>query len=82
MLQARILRRLTYVKPTLSALCTSENEAMRTFILLIAIAALAGCQREGPAEKAGRQVDRAAQKAGDNLRDAGDKIRDAANGKK
>lgn len=60
----------------------SENRGMRTLMILIAIAALAGCQREGPAEKAGRQVDRAAQKAGDSLRDAGDKARDALNGKK
>jgi predicted small lipoprotein YifL len=54
-----------------------------TIVIAAALAAsLASCQREGPAEKAGRQVDRAAQKAGDSLRDAGDKIRDAANGKK
>ena len=55
---------------------------MRILFILIAVAALAACNREGPAEKAGRQIDRTAQKAGDAMRDAGDKVRDAVNGKK
>jgi len=38
-------------------------------------AALAGCQRQGPAQKAVRQVDRAAAKAGDKIDDAADKLR-------
>jgi predicted small lipoprotein YifL len=59
---------------------------MKTLISLIAVAALvstlAGCEREGPAEKAGRQVDRAADKAARSVEKAGDNIRDAVNGKK
>jgi predicted small lipoprotein YifL len=55
---------------------------MRTFLLALAIAALAGCNREGPAEKAGRQLDRTADKAGQSLEKAGQSVRDAANGKK
>ncbi len=40
---------------------------MRTLLLLIvALFALAACNREGPAEKAGRSLD----KAGENIRDA------------
>jgi len=39
---------------------------MRTLIVLITLFALAGCHREGPAEKAGRNID----KAGENIRDA------------
>lgn len=35
----------------------------------------AGCQREGPAQKAGRQVDRAVEKAGDKIDDAVDKLK-------
>ena len=35
----------------------------------------AGCQREGPAQKAGRQADRAVAKAGDKIDDAVDKLR-------
>jgi hypothetical protein len=31
---------------------------------------LAACEREGPAEKAGRSIDRAVEKAGDRIEDA------------
>lgn len=47
------------------------------------IAALAACQKEpGPAEKAGKAVDNATEKAGQQIEKAGDDIQDAANGKK
>jgi predicted small lipoprotein YifL len=39
---------------------------MKTVILVFTLLALAGCHREGPAEKAGRQIDQ----AGKDLRDA------------
>jgi hypothetical protein len=39
---------------------------MRTILIVIALAALVACDRAGPAEKAGRQVD----KAVDNVKDA------------
>lgn len=55
---------------------------MKTLMILIAIAALAGCERQGPAEKAGRQIDRAADKAARSVEKAGDNVRDAVNGKK
>jgi hypothetical protein len=59
---------------------------MRNLLTVVAIAALAAalasCQREGPAEKAGRQVDRAADKAGRSIEKAGENMRDAVNGKK
>ncbi len=55
---------------------------MKTLVIVIALAALAACNREGPAEKAGRQVDRAADKAARGIENAGDKVRDAVNGKK
>lgn len=54
---------------------------MRILITLIAAAlaaSLASCQREGPAEKAGRQVD----KAGRSIEKAGENVRDAVTGKK
>lgn len=42
-------------------------------------AALPGCQKqEGPAEKAGRQVDQAVEKVGQQIEKAGDAIQDAA----
>lgn len=36
----------------------------------------AGCEREGPAERAGERIDRGAEKAGDSLERAGERSRD------
>ena len=44
---------------------------MRTVIVLLALIALGACRQEGPAEKAGRQIDQ-----------AGKDLRDAVSGKK
>jgi predicted small lipoprotein YifL len=55
---------------------------MKTLVIVIALAALAACNREGPAEKAGRQIDQTADKAGRSIEKAGDNVRDAVNGKK
>ena len=44
----------------------------------VLIAMLGGCQKEGPAERAGKQVDKAVDKAGEQIEKAGDKIKDAA----
>jgi predicted small lipoprotein YifL len=50
--------------------------------IVLAALALAGCQREGPAEKAGRKIDNAADKTARSVEKAGDNVRDAVNGKK
>lgn len=50
---------------------------MKTIVIVIALAALAACNREGPAEKAGRQVDKAVDKAGQVIEKAGESVRDA-----
>lgn len=42
--------------------------------------ALSGCQKEGPAERAGKEVDNAAAKVGEKVEKAGDSIQDAAKG--
>ena len=55
---------------------------MRILLLTVALLALAGCNREGPAEKAGRQVDKAGEAASRTIEKAGENIRDAAKGKK
>lgn len=50
-------------------------------ILLLAFGLLAstGCvEKEGPAERAGKKIDNALDKAGDKIEKAGDKIEDAA----
>jgi hypothetical protein len=49
-----------------------------TVAAAVLTAALAGCQKEGPAESAGKKVDRAIDKTGQSIERAGDKIRDAA----
>ncbi len=41
---------------------------------------LSGCKKEeGPAERAGKSLDNAVQKAGEQIEKAGEKIQDAAN---
>ena len=58
---------------------------MRLFYLLLTVALLAACNRDesgGPAEKAGRSVDRALDKAGQAIEKAGREIQDASKGRK
>jgi hypothetical protein len=43
----------------------------------ILVAALSGCEK-GPAEKAGKQIDKAVDKTGQQIEKAGDKVEDAA----
>ncbi|MFC7288918.1 hypothetical protein ACFQPC_12785 [Herminiimonas glaciei] len=40
--------------------------------------ALAGCHKEGPAEKAGKEVDQTMNKAGQQIEKAGEKIENTA----
>ncbi|PKO94364.1 MAG: hypothetical protein CVU16_03280 [Betaproteobacteria bacterium HGW-Betaproteobacteria-10] len=40
---------------------------------------LAACQPEGPAEKAGKEIDQRIEKAGQQIEKAGEKIQDMAN---
>lgn len=35
-----------------------------------------GCEKEGPAEKAGKKIDQAIDKAGDTLKELGEKVKD------
>jgi hypothetical protein len=47
------------------------------------LVALPGCQKqEGPAERAGKNLDNAMEKAGQQVEKAGDSIQDAARGNK
>jgi hypothetical protein len=49
------------------------------FAMGILAAVLSGCQKqEGPAEHAGKEVDKAVEKTGQQIEKAGDKIEDAA----
>ncbi len=44
-------------------------------VLTLSLVAV-GCDREGPAEKAGEKLDRGVEKTGDSLERAGDRTRD------
>jgi hypothetical protein len=46
-------------------------------VLGILAAGLSGCKKEGPMERTGKEIDKAADKAGDKIEKAGDKIKDA-----
>jgi hypothetical protein len=50
--------------------------------LPLAFGMLAGCERKGPAEKAGEAIDRAGEKASRAIEKAGENVRDTVNGKK
>jgi hypothetical protein len=49
-----------------------------TLSALLAVGLTTTACHEGPAEKAGRNIDQAASKAGHAIENAGDKVRDAA----
>ena len=52
-------------------------------VMSVFVAVLFGCQKqEGPAEHAGKEVDKAADKAGQQIEKTGERIQDAAKGNK
>lgn len=52
-------------------------------VLSAMLAVSFGCQKqEGPAERAGKEVDKAVEKTGQQIEKAGDSIQDAAKGNK
>jgi hypothetical protein len=59
---------------------SSKNTGIALAVGLL-IAATSGCQKqEGPAEQAGKAVDQAVQRAGQQLEKAGDSLQDTARG--
>lgn len=50
--------------------------ALSTLLVVILGLGIAGCEREGPAERAGERLDRGAEKAGNSIDNAGDRTRD------
>lgn len=49
-----------------------------TLIVGAIVVMLSACEKEGPAEKAGKAVDNAVDKTGQQIEKAGDKIQDAS----
>jgi len=60
-----------------------RNSAIAAASIGALIAGLSGCQRqEGPAEHAGKEIDKVIGKVGQSVEKAGEKIQDAAKGTK
>lgn len=59
------------------------KKSMASIIAMSVLAAmLYGCQKpEGPAEQAGKEIDKAADTAGQKIEKAGEAVQDAAKGK-
>ncbi|MCC2596682.1 hypothetical protein LKR43_10055 [Pusillimonas sp. MFBS29] len=55
-----------------------QSKTMAALAAATLMFALAGCQKEGPAEKAGKEIDKAISSAGDQIQQAGNKIQSAA----
>jgi uncharacterized membrane protein len=52
--------------------------AAASVLMLASLAALSACQKQaGPAERAGKEVDKAVEKVGQQIEKAGDSIEDA-----
>jgi len=58
------------------------RKAMLAGLVAGLVLAVAGCEKEGPVEKAGKEVDKAGAQAGQQVEKAGDAIKDAAQGEK
>lgn len=56
-----------------------EKFARNAIIMIALVAAISACQKpEGPAERAGKSIDNATEKAGQQIEKAGENIQDAA----
>jgi len=54
------------------------KSVMAALVVSVLIVGLFGCQKkEGPVERAGKQIDKAVEKAGQQVEKAGEKIEDA-----
>jgi hypothetical protein len=48
----------------------SNRSVAAILAAVVLIAGLGGCEKEGPMERAGKQVDKAVEKTGDKIKDA------------
>jgi hypothetical protein len=59
------------------------KKVTRGIVVALALGALLtgliGCRKEGPAERAGKAIDKSAEKAGQQVEKAGDAIKDSVN---
>ena len=60
-----------------------ENSVSAALAISVMLVALSGCQKQaGPAEQAGKDIDKATEQAGEKIEQAGENIQDAAKGGK
>jgi predicted small lipoprotein YifL len=53
------------------------QSVIATVMMIIMVVGLSGCTKEGPAEKAGKKIDKEIEKAGEQIEKAGEKVQDA-----
>ena len=51
-------------------------QSIIALMLIVLMVGLSGCTKEGPVEKAGKKIDNAIEKAGEQAEMAGDRVRD------
>ncbi|MDX3894930.1 hypothetical protein [Pusillimonas sp.] len=56
----------------------NKHSIVKCIAMGLAALALAGCEQEGPAERAGKEIDKAISQAGHEMEKVGDNIQDAA----
>ena len=56
----------------------NKRSITRLAALSLVALALAGCEKEGPAERAGKEIDKAVSQAGQGIERVGDSIQNAA----
>lgn len=50
------------------------RKSVLTILYVSFVMVLAGCKQEGPAEKAGKEIDKSAQQVGEDIKNLGNKV--------
>ncbi len=58
---------------------TKSKTLMLMFCFAASLFVLTGCEQEGPAERAGENVDESVERAGESIERAGENVQDSAN---
>jgi predicted small secreted protein len=66
------------IQPEEKAMTRIRDVAFACVAAAVLVAGLSACQKEGPAERAGKEIDKTVEKAGQQIEKAGEKIQDAA----
>ena len=53
------------------------RSVIAAMVLGILAAGMSGCKKEGPMERTGKEIDKAAEKTGEKIEKVGDKIKDS-----